>query len=153
MKNTLSILLLTVLILSTTGFKGCGSNSNSTQMSLAERAVKAVAAVPSVVRVLFPNADPSTLSMVDAAGRAFSEFLDNKTADGWSKAEAAWNGAKPLLQRFNNSRLNQIVAVVDILLSQVTVPPSVPGAKSIPVVRMEFKEASVKELEDLVRVK
>lgn len=136
-----SIVLILVLALATLSFK-CGGD-------LAGRAVKAIGAVPSVVRILFPQADPRVFDALEAANVAFQQFLKNRTAGAWEQAEAAWGAAKPLLLRFNNTRLNQIIAVVDILLSQVSVPTG-PLAEDVKVV-VAFNPADVKRLEELVK--
>lgn len=145
MKRQLSILLIAILLFVSTGFK-CGS-----QPPLSQRAARAVSAIPSVVRVLFPNAHPSVLNAIDAAGVAFSEFSSNQTASGWQKATSAWYAAKPLLVSLNNSRINQIIAVVEILIGQVTIDAPPEGSKGIAKVRIEFKEADVKRLEELTK--
>lgn len=141
LRRARTIPLLLILVLTMTAFQ-CGSG-------LSGRVAKAVSSIPSVVRVLFPNADPNILSVLDAAGAAFKEFTENKTSTAWQKAEAAWNTAKPLLARLNNSRINQIVAVVDILIGQVTVP-SGPMSEEAKVV-VQFNERDVKTFEELVK--
>lgn len=145
LKKLLSIALLTFVLISQVA---CGS--------LAGRVAKAVGSIPSVVRVLFPNADANLLSVLDAAGAAFKEFTENKTATNWQKAEMAWDRAKPLLAQLGNDRIRQIVAVVDLLIRQVTVPVGITGSMggadtSSNEVKVRFKESDVKRLEALVK--
>lgn len=161
----LALTITTVLILTTCAFSCQTKNSNpdntnagnsnnvQTGPALEERAVRAVGAIPSVVRVLFPNANPSALATIDTAGTIFNEFLNNPTASKWQKAVDAWGKARLNLLNFNNQRLNSIIAVVDILLTQVTVPEPPPNSKAMPrdvQVKAAFNEDDVKRLEELV---
>lgn len=144
LKRQFAVLIL-ILSLTAFGFK-CGGES------LATRAVQAISAIPSVVRVLFPNASPNVTQTLDVAVQAFNAFLSDRTSSNWQKARNAWNAAKPLLAQFGSARLNSIVAVVDILISQVSLPPAGPMAEAAEEkVKVEFSEARVKELEELVK--
>lgn len=119
---------------------------------LAGRAARAVGAIPGVVRILFPNAEKAALDDLDLAVSAFNAFINDKTSDKWQKALNLWNDtAKPRLLKFNSTRLSQIVAVTDILLSQVIVPTgSMESVGDEPIV-VKFSEVDVKRLEELVK--
>jgi hypothetical protein len=142
-KRYIALALTIILAFTALGFKGCGNSDLST------RAVRAVAAVPSVVRILFPDVDQKKLALIEAAVQAFNTFVNDRTSGNWQKAMNAWNNsARPVLLGFNNQRLNQIVAVTDIILSQVFIPEAVSDG---PVqVEVRFSEEKVKELEKLV---
>lgn len=123
--------------------------------SLAGRVAKSVSAIPSVVRVLFPNASPTVFTVLDAASKAFKEFTENKTVGNWERAENVWNQAKPLLAGLNNGTINKIVAAVDVLIGQVTLPVGVAGSggggdTTSNKVLVRFEEDDVEELEKLI---
>lgn len=123
--------------------------------SLAGRVAKSVSAIPSVVRVLFPNANPTVFTVLDSASKAFKEFTENKTVGNWERAERVWNQAKPLLAGLNNGTINKIVAAVDILIGQVTLPVGVAGSgggaqTTSNKVIVRFEEDDVEELEKLI---
>jgi hypothetical protein len=144
MKRSLKSLVASLTLICCLLLTSCGGD-------LAVRASRAVSAIPSVVRVLFPNADSKVFDALDAASNAFQQFANSKSADNWEKVSNAWSAAKPLLLRFSNTRIAAIVAVVDILMSQVIVPTS--GMESVgdkPIV-VKFSESDVKRLESLVK--
>jgi hypothetical protein len=142
--------LIAVLLFVSLGFK-CGGTPD--QIALKERVVRAISAVPTVVRELFPNADTKVLASVDAAAAAFVAFSNNQTGSNWERAEQAWGSAKPLLRTLGNDRIRMIIAAVDILLGQVSVVAPPEGAKGVVLVVTEFKADDVKELERLVKEK
>lgn len=149
--HKLSITILALILLTfSVGFKGCNQTSNNPQPSLTQRVVRSVSAIPSIVRVVAPNADTS---LIEAAVNGFNAFVNDPNSDTWHKALNAWNdSAKPELSRLHNAKLNQIVAVVDILLSQVVVPEMPANSKAMPASpRIEFQEKDVKKLEGLVK--
>jgi hypothetical protein len=150
---SLAIVLLTIFC---TGCPKNQSNSNNPpggEVTLEERAVRAVVAIPGAVRILFPSASSTALGVIETAGTIFEEFLNDPTASKWDKAKDAWGKARLQLLNFNSTRLNQIVGAVDVLLSQVLVKATGTQAKSMPAsVRVNFTEADVKKLEDLVKV-
>lgn len=141
-KSLLSALAILALMFSTMGNKGCNSSD------IANRAVKALSAVPSVVRVLFPTAEPTIFEDLDLAVTVFNEFISNKTASNFEKAKNIWNRAKGRLQRFGNENLNRVIAAVDILLTQIDTPAS--DSASAPV-EIKFQESDVKALEASVK--
>jgi hypothetical protein len=146
MKRKISILLAITLLLM--GFK-CGGTPD--QIALKQRVVRAISAVPTVVRELFPNADPKVTSAIDAAAAAFVAFSNNQTGSNWERAEQAWGSAKPLLRTLGNDRIRMIIAAVDILLGQVSVVAPPEGAKGPVVVVTEFKKSDVERLEGLTK--
>lgn len=136
---------------------GCGDES---QADLSARVVRGVSAVPALVRAVAPDADPRVLAAVDDGVALFESFSRNPTASRWLLAVDAWNHAvKGRLLALNNQRLSSVVAVVDILLTQVVMPEAAPSkgwggadrvSKSAPVAT-KFKERDVRALERLVR--
>ena len=150
-------LVISLLTFFCTGCPKSQSNPNpQSGLTLEQRAVRAVAAVPGVVRVLFPNANPTTLGIIDSAGAIFTEFMNNPSASNWQKAQNAWDRARLQLLNFNSTQLKQIVGAVDILVSQVFVPDSTTNTRARGIssasVTVQFKEEDVEKLENLVKV-
>jgi|SRR5215213_9340825 len=118
------------------------------------RAANAVADIPAVVRILVRDVSGATMAVIEAGCKGFKLFYDNPTASVWSKAVEGWRAIEPVLLSFRKDRLDQIVAVVDLLLGQVSVPQAVAGSTGgsvdiKPVVN--FHKADVEKLEQLVR--
>lgn len=151
MKRKLTSIIATLAMVFTLMFFTIGADKCG-GLNVNGRAARAVGALPSILRVLFPNADSATFGLVDAASSAFTVFAGNQTLSSWQKAEKAWSAARPALQKFNNTSLNRTIAVIDILLTQVSVPPS--GTESVQGderVAVNFDADKVKDLEDAVK--
>ena len=114
-----SKLLAFALILSIrplSGWQGCNSDNLNT------RVVRAIGAIPSVVRSVFPHADKRVFDALDLASTAFKEFTSNPTISNYDHAVNIWNdGARAELLKFNAP------------------------------VRVEFKESDVKALERAIK--
>jgi hypothetical protein len=137
----LSVILLAVLSLT-----AC---PKSTDPGLGGRVVRSIKAIPSVVRVVAPNASPKVFKVLDLGSQAFSEFVDNPTSSNWQHALNIWNNEiKPELLALNKTVLNGIIAGVDILLAQVVAPPDTSGDAQVVVA---FKESDVKNLEAQIK--
>lgn len=147
-RRHLAALLAVVLAFVTSACPGEG------QAELRTRVVRAVGAIPEVVRVLAPDTDPKVLDAVDAGVALFNAFASDPTARKWSLAVDGWNAhVKGRLLALNNERIRQIVLVTDILIGQVIVPETkaTRGAAGPEKVKTEFEEKNVKALERLVR--
>lgn len=152
-RSTLAV-ALTVITLATTAFQ-CGGASS--QGDLQRRVIRSVAAIPSIIRIVKPDLSPNILAVIDAGVGTFSDFQANPTADRWQLAMTAWNSrVRPQLHALNNDRVNQITAIVDILLTQVVVEPapaSAPGGGRGPTVGVttKFEADDVRDLEKLTK--
>lgn len=146
MKRILSLSLLLSLVLLLTA---CPKNDTT----LEERVARAVSAIPSIVHVLAPNAKPEVTEAIDAAVSAYQTFFGDKTSDSWTKADNAWLAARKYLRSLNSEKINLIIAAVDILRSQVIVPPIAANSKSVAVVKTGFTEDAVRRLEKLTKEK
>lgn len=120
---------------------------------LPARVAKAVGAIPAVVKIVVPNVSPTVTAVLESGVAAFKVFASNQTVSNWQKAQTLWNDSvKPALEKFNNSRLNLIIAAVDILIGQVEIPTMDFNDSPDKVkVKAKFNEADIKKLEELVK--
>jgi hypothetical protein len=150
----LSLLLISTLVIFSLGNTKCGGSSATGAPSLTDRAFRAIGAIPGIVRTVAPNANSNLFNVLDVAGNAFSEFVNNPTASAFQHFENIWNSsARTELLGLNKTAISGIVSGVDILLTQIDVPAVRPGSRSSGSARVafRFKEADVKRLEEAVR--
>lgn len=152
-RSTLAV-ALAVITLATTAFQCGGGNTPQEQVSLQQRAIRAVAVVPSFVRIVAPNLSPNILAVIDAGVGTFSDFQANPTANRWKIATDAWrNRVVPELRKLNNSKVEIAIAAAELLLTQVIiVEPSPPplGSMAAPSparVETKFTKKAVEDLE------
>jgi hypothetical protein len=150
-----SLFLVFTIVTGTLVTTGCPSNSNNansntTGLTLEQRVVRAVGAIPGVVRSLFPSLAPDVMGVLDAAGSAYNAFFVNPTSSNWQNAQNAWAEAKPKLLSLESQTVRDIVAAVDVLDTQIIVPATI-GSRSSGHVQVKFKESDVKHLEELVK--
>lgn len=122
--------------------------------SLNSRVAQAISHLPAIARVVAPNSP--RIACLDSAVTAFNNFKKNGTVFNWENAMGIWNNcAKPELAKLNDGRLKDIVAQVDKLSTQVTLPVGVAGSgggadTTSNKVLVRFEEDDVEELEKLI---
>lgn len=146
-------LALIVITLATAAFQ-CSSTPD--QRALQTRVIRAVAVVPSIVRIVKPDLDPRVLAAIDAGIGTFSDFQANPTADKWRLASDSWERhVKPALLNLKSTRTSLIVAAVDVVMSQIVIAPGEVTAgdqSGSPGVTVQLTRDAVKDLEDAVKL-